>query len=135
MVVIDATMLMLLLRPDIIPSAAPGGVKIDRPKERIEFLVHELNKAKAKIIVPTPALSEALVRADAAAAQQIIEHLNKYAVFRIESFDTRAAVEVAAMTRNAIDKGSKKGGSTATLRLPKSVAQRKSTQMTETFVV
>jgi hypothetical protein len=61
MVVIDATMLMVLLRPAIIPSAGPDGVKIDHPKERIEFLVQELEKAKTKIIVPTPALSEALV--------------------------------------------------------------------------
>lgn len=114
MVVIDATMLMLLLRSDIVPAAAPKGVTVDHPKERLDFLVQELEKSKIKIIVPTPALSEALVRAKPEAAEQIIEHLNKFAVFRIEPFGTRAAVEVASMTRNAIDSGSKKQGSTAT---------------------
>ncbi len=79
-----------------------------------EFLVQELERAKTKIIVPTPALSEVLVRAGPAASQQIIEQLNKHAVFRIEPFDTRAAIEVAAMTRNAIDSGNKKGNTAAT---------------------
>jgi hypothetical protein len=114
MVVIDATMLMLLLRPDIVPAAAPGGVKITHPKERIELLVQELEKSKTKIIIPTPALSETLVRAEASEAQQIIEKINKFSVFRIEPFDTRAAIEVASMTREAIGGRSKRAGSAAT---------------------
>jgi hypothetical protein len=47
-------------------------------------------------------------------SQQIVEHLQKYSVFRIESFDTRAAMEVAAMTRDAVDKGKKRGESSTT---------------------
>jgi hypothetical protein len=57
---------------------------------------------------------EALVRAGPAASQQIIEHLQRYNVFRIEAFDARAAVEVAAMTRKALDSGRKRGQSAAT---------------------
>jgi hypothetical protein len=49
--------------------------------------------------VPTPALSETLVRAGNAAAQTIVDILTRKAVFRVESFDTRAAIEVAAMLR------------------------------------
>lgn len=107
MVVIDATMLLLMLNPG---TAVPGGV--DRPKERIDFLVAQLDKAKTKIIIPTPALGEALVRAGAEASQRIVEYLQRYSVFSIESFDTRASIEVAAMSREA--KGSKKGSSDAT---------------------
>ena len=114
MVVIDATNLLLMLRPGTPVPAGPGGVPIDKPKERIEHLIQQLDKAKTKIIIPTPALSEALVRAGAAASQQIIEHLQKYSVFRIEPFDTRAAIEVAAMTRDALDSGKKRGGSATT---------------------
>lgn len=109
MVVIDATMLLLLLRPGTPVPAGPSGVPVDKPKERIEFLVQRLDREKTKIIVPTPALSEVMVRAGAAASQQIIEYLQKYAVFRIEPFDTRAAIEVATMTRDAIAKGTKRG--------------------------
>lgn len=108
MVVIDATMLLLMLRPETPVPAGPGGVQIDRPKERIDHLVHELGNAGVKIIIPTPAISEALVRAGAVASQQIIEHLQKFSVFRIEPFDIRAALEVAAMTRNALDSGKKR---------------------------
>jgi len=114
MVVIDATMLLLLLRPGTPVPAGPGGFHVDKPKERIEHLVKQLDRDKTKIIVPTPALSEAMVRAGAAASQQIIEYLQKYSVFRIEPFDTRAAIEVAAMTRDAIAKGKKRGDSAAT---------------------
>lgn len=114
MVVIDATILLLMLRPDAPVPAGPNGVQIDRAKDRIDYLVQQLNNAKTKIIIPTPALSEVLVRAGAAASQQIIEHLQKYAVFTIEPFDTRAAVEVATMSREALAKGRKKEDSAGT---------------------
>jgi predicted nucleic acid-binding protein len=113
-VVIDATNLLLMFRPGTPVPPGPDGVEIEKPKERIEYLVHRLDKAKTKIIIPTPALSEALVRAGPAASQQIVEHLQRYNVFRIEAFDTRAAIEVAAMTRKALDSGRKRGASAAT---------------------
>jgi hypothetical protein len=114
MVVIDATMLLLLLRPGTPVPPGPDGLPIEKPKERIELLVEKLQKAPEKIIIPTPALSEALVRAGRDGSTQIVEYLNKYAVFRIEAFDTRAAIEVAAMTRTALDTGKKRGDSNAT---------------------
>jgi hypothetical protein len=91
---IDATNLLLMLRPGTLVPSGPNGVQIEKPKERIEFLVSRLDKAKTKIIIPTPALSEILVKAGQAASQKIIETLQKYSVFRIEPFDTRAAIEV-----------------------------------------
>ena len=57
-------------------------------------------------------MSEILVRAGPAASQEIVEKLNRLAVFRIESFDARAAIEVAAMTRTALDGGNKRGKAT-----------------------
>jgi len=60
--------------------------------------------------VPTPVLSEILVRAGPAASQEIVEKLNRLAVFRLESFDARAAIEVAAMTRGALAETGKKRG-------------------------
>jgi hypothetical protein len=115
MVVIDATILLLMLRPGTPVPAGPSGTQIDKPKERIDFLVKELEKQRTKIIIPTPALAEALVQAGPSGTQQIIEHLQKYAVFRIEPFDTRAAVEVAAMTRMAAASGKGKRGDSAAI--------------------
>jgi hypothetical protein len=59
------------------------------------------------VIIPTPVLSEVLVRAGSDASQKIVEHINRFSVFRIESFDARVAIEVAAMTRSALDGPSK----------------------------
>jgi predicted nucleic acid-binding protein len=112
MVGIDATTLMLLLRPGIPIPNGPNGIPIDRPKERIEYLVQQLNNAGTKIVIPTPALSEALVRAGAAGSQELVEKLQKFAVFRIEPFDLRAAIEVAAMSRDAVAGGNKRGKAT-----------------------
>ena len=112
MVVIDATMLMLFFRPDIPVPAGRGGARISLPKERVEHLIQKLEKARTKIIVPTPVLSEILVRAGQKESQEIVERLNKLAVFRVESFDARAAIEVAAMTRTALDGGNKRGKAT-----------------------
>jgi hypothetical protein len=109
MVVIDATTLMLLLRPGIPIPNGPNGLPIDRPKERIEFLVQQLDKAGTNIIIPTPALSEALVRAGVVGSQELVEKLQKFRVFRIEPFDLRASIEVAAMSRDALGGGNKRG--------------------------
>jgi hypothetical protein len=74
MVVIDATSLLLMLRPGTPVPAGPGGVQIEKPKERIDYLVKELEKQNTKIIIPTPVLAEVLVQAGPGASQQIIEH-------------------------------------------------------------
>lgn len=113
MVVIDATMLLLLLRPGTKPPTNAEGVPVEKCKERIEFLVQKLQREKAKIIIPTPALSETLVRAGTEASLQIVEYINKYAIFRIEAFDTRAAIELAAISREAMGRKGKRGGSTS----------------------
>lgn len=109
MVVIDSTNLLLLLRPGTrVPNGADGA-PITRPRDRIQYLVHRLSQNKSKIIIPTPALSEALVTAGPEASQKIVEDLQKYAVFAIEPFDTRAALEAAAMLRTALANGNKRG--------------------------
>lgn len=114
MVVVDATILLLMLRPETPIPADPKGVQIDRPVERIAAFVNSLQKSRTKIIIPAPALSEILVRAGAAASQEIVERLQKFSVFQIEPFDARAAIEVAAMTRDAIGRGRKKENPDAT---------------------
>jgi len=68
MVLFDATTLLLLLAPNAcVPKDSKGQV-ITYPKERIDGLLVDLAKAKTKIIIPTPALSETLVRAGRAPA-------------------------------------------------------------------
>lgn len=111
MVVFDATTLLYLFDPEAkAPTDPETGKPVTRVKERIKFLVSDLEKRKEKIIVPTPALSELLVRAGDV-GPEYLDILGKSAAFKVVDFDQRAAVEVAAAIREALDAGGKKGGS------------------------
>jgi hypothetical protein len=110
MVVFDATTLLYLLDPEAkAPTDPETGAPVSRVQDRITYLVSELEKRKEKIIVPTPALSELLVRAGEA-GPDYLDILNRHAAFKIVDFDQRAAVEVAAATREALAAGDKRGG-------------------------
>ena len=114
MVVFDATTLLLLLSPSVPPPRDPAThTSVEHARERIDQLVKELEQNRTKIIIPTPALSEILVRAGSA-GPAYLDRLNASAAFRIVSFDQRAAVELAAMTREAITAGDKRGGTQGT---------------------
>jgi hypothetical protein len=107
MVVFDATILLLLLRPNVGCPVDSCGNPIAAIQERLDYLVERLEKQRTRIIVPTPVLSEVLVRAGAA-GPDILDKLTRSTVFKIEPFDTKAAVEAALMTKSAIDGGNKK---------------------------
>ncbi|WP_420966849.1 hypothetical protein [Bradyrhizobium sp. B120] len=114
MVVIDTTMAMLLFRRDVPKRITDSkGNVIDHADARVAHLVKMLDAQKSKIVIPTPVLSELLVRSSPQDSQLILEQINKLAVFRVEPFETKAAVEVAVMTRGALAAGDKKGGLTA----------------------
>ena len=68
------------------------------------------DKAKTHIGIPTPALSEALVRSGATMGK-VLEKIKEFSVFEILPFDELSAIEVAIVTKNAIDEGDKKSGS------------------------
>jgi len=55
MVLFDATALLYVLDPEAkAPIDPETGEPVSRVKNRIEFLIDELEKQKEKIIVPTP---------------------------------------------------------------------------------
>ena len=107
-VAFDATILLPMLSPTVpTPVDRATSKPIEFVKERIDFLLKQLENTRTKIIVPTPALSEILVHADEA-APGYLNQLEKSSAFEIKPFDTRAAVEVALMTRAAIQAGDKR---------------------------
>lgn len=111
MVILDATMLMLLIRPESgCPIDSSTGAPINHVSERIAYFVGQQEKIKTRIGLPTPALSEVLVRAGDSLVP-VIEKIKEFAVFEILPFDELAAIEVALMTKNALDSGDKKAGS------------------------
>ncbi len=111
MAVFDATFLVLLLDPNTQPPIDPEtGEAVAHAKERIEHLITTLDQSAAKVVVPTPALSEFLVKSDAASSTYL-DIMHKRSVFQIAPFDTRCAVELAEMNANALASGDKFSGS------------------------
>lgn len=111
MAVFDVSFLILLLHPDANPPKDPEtGKPVENTRDRIEHLVKTLENKKEKVIIPSPALAEFLVKADKAGADYLrIMESNRF--LQVSSFDKRAAVELAVMTREALNQGDKKGGS------------------------
>ena len=114
MAAFDATILLVFLEPD---ARAPIDPATSEPltdaKARIDHLIETLEKRRETIVIPTPALSEVLVHAGEAGSRYL-EILNTTRCFRVEPFDQRAAVELAAMTRDAILAGDLRAGTDAT---------------------
>lgn len=97
MVVMDATTLMLLFHPTADgPIDETTGERVTNCKERVELLVQNLSEVGIKIMVPTPVLSEILVTVKADKARILSEIAHSYA-FKIQSFDTLAAVELSEL--------------------------------------
>jgi predicted nucleic acid-binding protein len=68
---------------------------VEKCRERVEFLIATLQRQRATIVIPTPALAEVLVRAQEGAPERL-RILSSSRYFHIASFDLRAAVEFAA---------------------------------------
>ena len=113
MILLDATAFSLMVNPDARPPNDPTtGLPVARVRERFRFLEAEAQRQRQTILIPTPALAEVLVGlGDAGPA--VLDRIMRSSHFKIAEFDTRAAVEVAAMTREAIRAGDKRGGSSS----------------------
>lgn len=111
MILLDATALSLLLNPTAKPPIDPAtNLPLSDAARRLAHLEAEVQRNGDTILIPTPALAEVLVAlGDAGPAS--LERINKSSRFKIADFDQRAAIEVAAMTREAIRAGDKRGGS------------------------
>ena len=91
------------------PIDAATGAPVADCQERLDFLIATLQRDKAKIVIPTPALGELLVKAQQAAPEWLAL-LHKSRHFRIVGFDERAAVEFAATQADRIASGQKNEG-------------------------
>jgi hypothetical protein len=95
MVVFDASVLSLAIYKNAgIPSDFRTGKPIEKASERVRALIHQLPKDGETIIIPAPALAEAL----APVADRINDYVNELegqSVFKIVPFDKREAIELA----------------------------------------
>lgn len=106
MVVIDATTLLLFLHPGTAGPRDAEGKPLRHARERVEYLIERMDrKPRETIAIPTPVLSEVLLRRNPADARRLVDLLNRRAVFSIEPFDQRAAVELARLVPTAPREG------------------------------
>lgn len=106
MVGFDTTFLTLMFVPHAKHPIADASA-------RVEFLLADLNGRGDQVLIPTPALSEILIKAGKA-RNAIIQKLTKNPRFLIAPFDLRAALELSIMTDAAITRSDKRDGSSAT---------------------
>lgn len=106
----DNTFFTLVLNPSATPRPDPAtGKPVAHHKLRIEALIEDLGRKKAKIVLPTPAIAEAMcVCSD---FDSVLLKIEEYAVLEPCPFDSRSAIELARMTRIAVKNGDKRGGS------------------------
>ena len=112
MVLFDAAILSIAIDSKAnIPSDFRTGHPIPDARERVNALIASLEKDGEGIIIPTPALAEALTTL-AEKAIELTEQIEQRACFRIRPFGKREAIEIAMRTRAAILAGDKREGLT-----------------------
>lgn len=114
-VVLDTSLLLVLVDPNVPVPPDSSGKPIVGARDRLNVLVADLQKNHRKILIPTPVLAELVWLADKA-GPQYAALFNKYGgVFQVVDFDQRAAIELAMMTAAAKKTGSAKAGSTVSM--------------------
>jgi predicted nucleic acid-binding protein len=111
MVVFDNTFLTLVLHPTVKrpPKDPATGRVVDRVPERIELLLGMLEKDRETIIIPAPVLTEFLILLGDD-APRVLAQIDNDKNYRVESFDERAAIELAIMNREIRAKGGGRRG-------------------------
>ncbi len=103
-VAVDTNILIDFLEKNVpAPTDGATGEVIEDGAARIMLLVSEIEKAKGRIIVPTPFLAEILVKAGAAGPNWL-SIMEKSAVFRISEFDKISAFEFAQLHIESLNK-------------------------------
>jgi predicted nucleic acid-binding protein len=109
MVAFENTILSLLIFPDADLRQGNEGQKVEHARERVAGLVQSVEDAREQVLVPTPVLCELLVT-EGADVQDVLTTLRGSAYIRVESFDERAAVELAMRLRDARRAGDQREG-------------------------
>ncbi|MCL4841629.1 MAG: hypothetical protein KJZ79_07310 [Bryobacteraceae bacterium] len=112
MIALDTTALSLLFVPGSVSYKPGSHLPIRHGRERMDALVERAARNEDRILIPTPALSELMVRIPSR-IDELLKQLRSSPWFAIEGFDAAAAVEVALRTASAIEAGDKREGSEA----------------------
>lgn len=102
MVALDTNFIIRFILGSCAAEASQLNVNVSR-------LLHE--SSESKFLIPTPALSEVLVRLSQEEMILLCSMFSRSRNFVIQPFDMAASVEAALASKKALDKGNKKNGS------------------------
>ena len=119
-VLFDTSILALLLRPDARPPTDPATKQpVEHARRRVDYLVREISKARDKVIIPTPVLTEILYYAGNA-TDEVLTKLQQ-SPFMLAPFGARAAVECADAMRRLGHKGKGKNNPQAKVKFDRQI--------------
>lgn len=99
-VVADTSFLLYMLDPSAAAPLDPAtGNKVEHCAERIDGLIESLEESGSSLVVPTPVLSELLIKAGGAQNEYLAAIRGKRCI-EIYPFDEMAAIENASLRRN-----------------------------------
>ena len=100
---------IIVIDANVLIAAISTGADAEVSR-RIQYLFERVDKAKAQVIIPMPAVAEFMVKADQAGLAAL-EELEKQRFILLAPFDRRSAFECALLDASAINRGDKKDGS------------------------
>ncbi|MGH9904795.1 MAG: hypothetical protein ACRD8U_04315 [Pyrinomonadaceae bacterium] len=106
MIAFDTSTIVLTLDPDKArpPTDPATGLLLTNCKRRVDYLISKLDQANEGILIPTPILSEYLVRAGPNRNEYIKKFLSSKN-FVVGAFDQRAAIELALLNDPDLNAG------------------------------
>jgi predicted nucleic acid-binding protein len=110
MIVLDTTALSALFIPGVSLCRKGTTIPIKHAKERLEALIERIIQARDPIIIPTPVLSELLVKIPPEKVTPLLDQLKSSIWFRLEAFDSAAAIELGLRIAGALAAGDKREG-------------------------
>ena len=108
-VALDNTFFTLMVNPSARPSGNwETGEEVTHCALRIAALIDELSRPGVRVLVPTPALAEAMTASEGLEAA--IDFMQSHDAFEPGSFDFRAAYELAEITKSDPNPDRRKSG-------------------------
>jgi predicted nucleic acid-binding protein len=110
MVALDATVFSIAIFDNAgVPNDYRTGKPIPYARERVERLIEDLERDGESVLIPAPALAEALTSV-AEHAERYVEAIEQHSSLKIQPFGKKEAIEIAIRTNAAIKAGDKRDG-------------------------
>lgn len=105
----DNTFLTLLLNPDAKPRPNPStGNPIEHCRQRVDSLIDRISAANGRLIIPAPALAEALCLVRPPSSY--VEKIQEFGCIDLVGFDAKSALVYAETIQAAKAAGDKRSG-------------------------